>query len=479
MNKPRLLIPLSLQFSVRYLLRTELLSSLSRTTQPVVMLAWQDNALVEELHSLGCEVHPMPKAEWGPEYERARGLMNIIFKARMNSPSAAIRERRANLERTTMQRWRSSAKSAIARVRTSIPGSISRASNRERALFERDSNFRAVDKLIGSLHLDAAFSITPFLYDEEMALRACSLREVPTIASILSYDNLTTRSWIPIPFRQYLLWNSHNRAQLFRGYPEAREAHLVGSPQFDFYYDQSYLWPEEEWRRELRIPPDRRVLLFAGGYFTCAPHEPQFLGHLDDAIEQGSLPRDLCILFRKHPVDPIDRWQDVLKNARHVIYDEPWQVQGKVLGHTNVSRRDIEKLYSTLRYCAVHASVASTMAVDGSIVDRPQIGPAYDESPSRKYHQAAYECYLQEHNLPILETNGVAIARSKPDLILTVSEALESPAARAGARRAIVSEICTYPDGHCTRRVLRAVQEFLGQNVEPLAAPIATTYVPA
>ena len=61
MTKPRLLIPMSIQFSVRYILRTGLLDRLRETTQPVILLGWRDAELEAESKRAGTEVdHLIP-----------------------------------------------------------------------------------------------------------------------------------------------------------------------------------------------------------------------------------------------------------------------------------------------------------------------------------------------------------------------------------------------------------------------------------
>ena len=354
----------------------------------------------------------MRKAQWGPHYERARSLVNFWHQVRFASPSTPIRERRANLDRPLSLRLRRRLRGAVRRAALALPGTGKSALRAEDRLFWSDTNAAGIDEQIGGLALDAVFSITPFLTDEEAALRACARRGIPLATAILSFDNLTTRPWIPLTFDAYLLWNRYNAEQLRRGYPAAvdRPITLVGSPQFDFYRDRSYVWSEGEWRKALGLPAGRPVILFGGGFFSCAPHEPLFLGQLDEAIESGEIPRDAVILFRRHPVDPIDRWKPVLDRARHVVHDDPWPLGKRVLGHTNLRRVDIEKLASTLFHSAVHVNVASTMAVDGAIFDRPQIGPAYDDSPGGKYHRSALECYRQEHYQPVVDSGGVDIA---------------------------------------------------------------------
>lgn len=470
--KPRLLIPISLQFSIRYLLRSGLIDRLRPLCDPVFLLAWKDTALERELEDLG-EVHPLVKSQWGGSYERARAPLNAAFHQRMASPSTPIRDRRANLERGPWEILRRSARRSAHRLLAAAPGLRPLLERREEELLWTDTNAREVQRQLRRLRPDALFCLTPFIPDEELTARVCAMQGMPTCTSILSFDNLTTRSWIPVLFDSYLLWNRHNAAQLLRGYPEAatRDVTLVGTPQFDFYWDPRYLWSEDEWRRALGLPPDRPVLLFGGGYFSCAPHEPQFLRHLDEAITQHELPGDPLILFRRHPVDPIGRWEPILRTARNVIHDDPWEFRSQILGHTNVGHQDIAKLASTLQHTIAHINVASTMTLDGAILDRPQIGPAYDESPGGKYHRSAYECYQQEHFLPILHSGGLAVARGRRELVAAVRAAILDPAAQRSARRAMVREICTFDDGKCTRRVAEAAAAFLARHA---AAPVRT-----
>jgi hypothetical protein len=467
MSKPRLLIPISLQFSVRYLLRTGLLSLIDHFAQPIILLGWQDKALEKELEQAGYEVHSLIKAQWGGQYERARSVVNLWHQNRFNSPSTRIRERRMNLDRALGLRLRRASHHTTRRILLALPGGSRWIGKRELGLFWSDTNARAVEEQLSQLKVDAVFCLTPFLVDEEMTVRVGSLLGVPSCTAILSFDNLTTRPWIPITFDQYLLWNRHNAEQLRRGYPETadREVTIVGSPQFDFYWKPEYLWTEEKWRRRLRLPLDRPVLLFAGGYFTCAPHEPLFLGQLDDAIEAGDIPGKPTILFRRHPVDPLERWQGVLQHAKHVVVDNPWELGANILGHTNIGNDDISKLVSTLQYSSVHVNVASTMTIDGAIFDRCQIGPAYDDSPSRKYDRAALECYYQEHYLPITKSGGLAIARSRQDLIQAARASLANPEQLREGRRRMVQEVCTFDDGKCTERVALAVHEFVAASV--------------
>jgi hypothetical protein len=467
MRKPRLLIPISIHFSVRYVLRTGLLQKIAEHAQPVILLAWQDAELEAELRSAGAEVHRLIEPDQTARYDRIRSYINVLHLRQLNTVSGEIRERRADLDRTFWIRHRRRLRKRILEGFFALGGS-QWLLRKEAELLWSDTNVRVVSDQLNRLRPDAVFTVTPFLREEDAVLRMCSAQQIPMCTAILSFDNLTTRGWIPVTFDKYLVWNRHNVAELFRAYPAARHktVEIVGVPHFDFYRDPSYLWDEATWRRRHRLPEGRPVILFGGGFHSCAPHEPSFLSQLNEDIESKAIPGNPVVLFRNHPVDPIERWQEVLRAARHVVWDDPAPT-GRVRGKTNLQRQDIEKLASCLYHSRVHVNVASTMAVDGAIMDRPQVGPAYDDTPGALYDRSSKELYWQEHYVPITKSGGLDIAFSREEFTRGVRSALEDPERCAQGRRRMVREICTFDDGAATARVARAVRTFLeGQTVE-------------
>jgi hypothetical protein len=475
MSQPRLLIPVTMQFSVRYLLRTGLLARLTEFTQPVIALGWDDAALTREFELAGAEVYRLPEAQRGPAYARVREQLNVWHQQRLASPSTAIDERRTLAQMPAGPRWRRRVRRTLDEWQLQRPGVAETWLAREVQLLHADTNLQSFVEFCARLRVDAAFSLTPYLFDEELLLRACAARQLPLCTAILSFDNLTTRGWIPLNFERYLLWNRYNQNELLRGYPAAAAARVtqVGPAQFDFYWDANYLWPEAEWRQRLSLPAERPVILYGAGHHSIVPHEPHFVAQLDQAIEIGEIPGRPAILFRRHPNDPLERWQALLNQARHVIYEDPWLSTGPVLGRTNVKDEDITRLVSSLCHSAVHVSVSSTMTIDGSIFNRPQIGPAYDDRPGGKFDRIAHELYLREHYLPITDSGGLALARSRAAMIEAVRDAMREPALLAGGRQQLVREICTYTDGQCTKRVAQGVREFLGLADVPSAPQLA------
>lgn len=474
MSRPRVVIPIVVQFSIRYVLRTGLLERMAEYAQPIILLRWQDDELWREMERSGAEVFLLPPSECGVGYTRIKRQLDMWHLKQLQSPTTAIDARRlALLSPPTL---RSRFRDTFYQVNLALPGKPARLLEKvQRALWQH-TNIQVFDALLKAVRADAVLSLTPYFQQEQLLLYAAKQQGLPLCASILSFDNLTTRGWIPVVFDAYFLWNRYNQAELRRAYPEAASSQIVivGAPQFDFYWDRSYLWDERLWRERLGLPPDRPVILFGGGHYLIAPHEPHWLQQLDDAIEACEIPERPVILFRPHPNDPLDRWRSVLQHARHVVHDAPWALGATNPALTNIRREDIEKLASTLAHSHVHVNASSTMTVDGAVFDRPQVGPAYDDRPGRPYDRLTKELYLREHYLPITRSGGLDIVNSRDQLIAAIRVGFEHPARLAEGRRRMVREICTYDDGCCTERLNQALKSFL---VERGIAPKTETKI--
>lgn len=461
MSKPRVVLPMVIQFSVRYAVRTGLLERMSEYAQPIVLLRWPDAELTAELERAGVEVHALPPAEYGVGYSRIKRQLDIWHLKRLQSPSTAIDARR--LKRLAPPTARSRLRDAFYGINLALPGKPAQLLAKAQKALGQHTNIRVFDALLTSLRADAVLSLTPYFQHEQLLLYAAKQRELPLCASIISFDNVTTRGWIPVIFDAYFLWNRYNEAELRRAYPEAADStvEIVGAPQFDFYWDSSYLWDESRWRQQLGLPPGRPVILFGAGHYLIVPHEPHWLQQLDDAIQSGEIPGRPLILFRRHPNDPLERWLPVLNRASHIVADEPWASGHANPALTNIRRVDIEKLASTLAYSQVHINASSTMTVDGAIFDRPQIGPTYDDRPRRPYDQLTKELYLREHYLPITNSGGLEMVDGRDEMVAAVRSALDKREQFKDGRKHIVREICSYDDGQCTDRLNRCLRSFV------------------
>ncbi len=277
------------------------------------------------------------------------------------------------------------------------------------------------------------------------------------LTAILSFDNITKRGWIPVVYDMYIVWNKHNKKELQRIYPEtpSEKIHVAGAVQFDFYFKSGNLLDKHTWEEMTGLaamPRNRKIILYAGGPRSLFPQEPDYLKDIDDAINTGAIKGNPLVLFRGHPIDNLDRWKKALGDTKNVVFDASWTGE-KHLGEANITDFDIKKLCSTLHYTDVHINLCSTMTVDGSAFNKPQIGPAYFKN-SAVISKRLYKMYWQEHFAPIMQTGAVQLAKSKEELIEHINSAMHVPQdSLKASSQAILESVITFTDGNSTERV--------------------------
>lgn len=463
MNKPRLFIPVTYNFVVRYILRTGLLEKISQFATPVVFLAWDSPALLQEIRQKNGEAYVLPPVVYGSRYTKIRQSIDaFFFQNRLKGPSYAIRQRHWSLSRSWRANIRAYLNEFSALFFGNFPGYWDSLQKEEARLLEDDTNIAEIRAFFRQITVDAGFSVTPFLKEEELFLRVATEQKIPLVASLLSFDNSTTRGWIPVSFQHYMVWNNFNKNQVLRAYPQVSPSQVtvVGAPQFDFYASAEYCWEESRWRKEFGIPDSRPVILYGANSHFFTPNEPFLVEQLDKAIQAGEIPGNPVILLRSHPTDRRERWEPLVKKARHIIFDNGFQPSK----YSDISLEDIKRLVSTLKYSQVHINICSTMALDGAFFDKPQIAPAYDDTPGTKYDRSIRELYMAEHYQPIVESGGITQAFNRDELIFATKNALLNPGNRRQQRSAMLESLISFQDGRSADRVAGVLRLFLTKD---------------
>ncbi|MCY7421112.1 MAG: CDP-glycerol glycerophosphotransferase family protein [Chitinophagaceae bacterium] len=463
MLRKRLLVTISFSFSIRYLYRTGLLHQLQNFADVVIAITWNEEELINELRTDGFEVHLIPESKKGIVYESARKRIDFWFTFFRLNNSKRAQDKYLNLFNSKKTVVLSKARTIVNYARFYLPGYTRKIFKKEQETLVADTNFNGMLLLVDRLNIDAVLTVTPFHAQEDILLRACSHRNKQMIAAILSFDNITKRGWMPVNYDTYLVWNKYNYEQTLRIYKEIKDAsrvHVVGAAQFDFYFNDNNLLSKEAWMQVAGIPEtDRKIILYAGGPGSLFPNEPQYLQHILNAIDSGAIKGDPLVLFRCHPVDNLSKWKSFIGEHKNLVYDISWTGKEK-LQYSNITIDDIKKLCSTLAYTDVHINLCSTMTVDGSAYNKPQIGPYYDEvNPAKQ--DLLRGMYYQEHFKPIINSQSLLLAGSKKELIHYINTALANPASVTKNSQKVLEEIITYTDGKSTERVVNIIKKNL------------------
>jgi len=464
MPKPRLLVTISFSFSIRYIVRTGLLNKLKEFCVPVIGITWNEEELIEELKRDGFEVHVIPENKREPLYNDVRKKIDFWFDHFcLKSDSRKIEKRYLNQFIPYKQKVLSNLRKWYTIAKLYLPFYKAKLFKQEQLLLDTATNFHELSSFIDTLNIDAVFTVTPFHRHEDILLRVCKLKGKKMITSILSFDNITKRGWIPIDYDLYMVWNENNKQQLHHIYPFTlnKPVYVTGAAQFDFYFRKEFLLAFEEWKSIMGLPTvnNRKIILYAGGPQALFPYEPFYLKEIDEAISNGLIKGNPLVLFRCHPIDRIKRWKDVTDKSNNIVFDISWTGKEKP-GNTNITVNDIKKLCSTLAYTDIHINLCSTMTVDGTAFDKPQIGPAYVKNNKRQ-EKLLQGMYMQEHFMPVLNSGGLRLATSPGQMIRLINDALQNGKNNYTMKGQLLKNIISYPDGKNTDRVAEEIKNYI------------------
>jgi len=460
------LVAITYGFSVRYLLSTGVLDELAAVCTPVVALGWDDPDLTEELVSRGIEVARLPDAELDHGYRMFRRRMSIVHHSRLRTPSAAI-ERRQRLASMPSRRDRAltGARQLKDRAELALSGRARALEESEQHALRVGTNLDRFASFLADCAVDAVVSVTPYHDQDALLLAAARALGVASLTSVISFDNPTTRERMLVRSERVLVWNRFNRDELLRSYPDLTPDRIgiIGAPQFDLHRRADLIAPEEDWRRDLGLPPDRPILLYGGGPSFLVPNETRLVEMIDSAIDRGAITGDPFLLVRRHPAEAPEPWRALGGRLRQGVVVEPW-APGSNPQRGWPSTADLVVQMSSLSHSCVHVNVCSSMTLDGAVFDRPQIGPRFVPGNDRAQQRTVRSLYEREHWWPITASGGLRTADDEASLVAAVNDALRDPGAGAEGRARMVENLLTFTDGRSGSRLVGEIREFVSRD---------------
>ena len=322
---------------------------------------------------------------------------------------------------------------------------------------------------------DLVYSTACILASEYPYSLAAKDLGVRTVASIPSFDNLTSRGVLP-RFDDYLVWNERMRDQLLRFYPavEAAKVRVTGTPQFDFHVRPEYRWERPRTLAALGLPSDARYLLYSASHQQLTPDEPALVAELARRARAHPALGGHMLVVRLHPLEDWSRWNAVRGAAPHVVLSPAWDEPPDASGWTLASPDGQARLVSSIAHADACVNIASTMSLDAAILDRPVVGIDFRGEPDAP-RDVLYGEYEAEHYRPLVQSGGIRVARSWSELLDLLETAVGDPARDRAARAGMARSECGTVDGHAADRVADALLELLG--VREATAPAARSAV--
>lgn len=301
----------------------------------------------------------------------------------------------------------------------------------------------------------------PFQYEQPAICAASKKMNIPTLAYIPSWDNITTKNRMVFKYDGYIVWSEQSKRELHEFYPFTRDVpvYVVGAPQFDIFFQEKFHQTHETFCREQELDPNLPIIVYALG-------SPNFLQehhgavHLAKRVAEGKLGK-VQMLVRPHPIHDRGELGKIFDQyAPHVRLQITPDVDIDLVNRSQGEQQILEWI-NTFRHADVVVNLSSTVAIDAAIFDKPVVNLDFDPQPSRVDQQLVKDInHKWSHFPPIAESGGVWLVNDFREMEHAVKSYLKNPHLHREKRKWIANYVCGYLDGKCGERIAEAIKDF-------------------
>lgn len=284
----------------------------------------------------------------------------------------------------------------------------------------------------------------------------CRRRGVPTVGNMFSWDH---------PFDEHpsrpdrlTCWSPMTKkALIHHGAFHPEQIEVIGAPAFDAYVDPQHEWTRERLCDELRLDPNRPIVVFATlGQMKKFWDETDSFRALLEEIDAGRIPGRPQVVLRMHP------WSKSYCFAE--FENRPDVVVSRYLRSSPgmrwwPARDEVVLAANLLRHANVCLSPGSTWAIEPSIFDTPTIVPVFNRFMPREYDRFFNQYWMSRHFRFLADRRLLPFPRSAAEMRDALCRALDDPAWMRDERRVIREELFGPLDGRATERLARVTCE--------------------
>jgi len=466
-KKPHILLVLARGETIRNFMYTDTLSVLSERARISVLSAITDESILSRFRPQVERIIPLPEV---PERSLVAEFRYLLHMAhiRWHWTEASKYHWEADYRRA-QNPWK---KIKVATLKTLARPLASRRaldilSPLEQGLTYRLRRTREFDRLFADLKPDLVFNgshIHGPLAD--LPMRVAYRMGVPTVAFLFSWDNLTSRGRIFVPYTYYFAWTENIRRDFMELYPRVPSENVLvtGTPQFDFHFSPKFEWSREELCARMGLDPQRRFVLYTTGYARDFEDEYKIVEGVIRYLQEIPIEKRPQLLVRTY----------LKGNSAEMEALAARQIPDVIFPHVAWERKWLTPLYedlfiytNLLRHTALGINAASTVTLELMMFDKPVINLAFEPPDSHIPYFNRFSRHIEfEHYRPVTQSGAVMVAHSMDDLRQMIYRGLEHPEANRGARKRFLDWMFgSTLDGRSGRRVAERLLALAGVNL--------------
>ena len=447
--------------SNRNLLRTDFLKTLKENPQVrVVILSpiGDDAGFRAEFEAPNICVEKWPRTKVDFWEKRLKNLKDYVWVSR--GLTQAIRVRRL----AQRGKWGLAWRDVLGRLARSLGITEQHINTWEMQTYQSRS---AVAQVYDRYHPDLVV-FTRLFGTNLHVIKEAKKRRIPVLCLVESWDNLICKGPLSVVPDTIAVWNKGmvDEASQLHDFPREQVA-VVGVPQFDLYTDKNALLAREEFFGLQGLNLHKRLVTYAASTEGFIPNEPDIFETVYQTLQQKRFSDSVQVMLRLHPITSAllrEKYYLRFSNRPNVTIQRPGRTSALHDGW-DPSWADMVNLASTIFYSDVVVNIASTMAIDAAVLDKPVIAVAFGRGKQGDRSVYFDDIFGNSHYRKLVETKGLRLVRSAEELAEAVGAYLENPSIDGSGRSRLREELCFRLDGHSGTRAASVVLHRLGITV--------------
>ena len=276
-------------------------------------------------------------------------------------------------------------------------------------------------------------------------------KRIKTLGLIRSWDNILKRLYCRVD--TLAVPNEINRREAIElELYQDSQVEVVGTPQFDPYFDPSVIIDREQYLVGLGLDPSKKLLLLATAGAKLGNIQTNWFDILLHAQENGEFSMDTQIVCRNHPGDSLGPFLNPKYVDRKGLYmDMPRRWLGS-LGWS-MTKEDVNGVANLLYHSDVVVQPASTIAIEAAIFDTPTLTVGFNEVLPEITDNSLYNWAFLKHFKPIVEQQLIPVANNREELISQICLYLNDPTLFTRQRKILVEKWIKPSDGNSSKRI--------------------------
>lgn len=287
----------------------------------------------------------------------------------------------------------------------------------------RHSSRNAFSRYFEKYSPSLIFSTDVFGETDTLLLREAKSRKIFSVGMVRSWDNTTTKGILRVIPKQIIVNSPVIKEELISIHDcKENNIFIAGLPQFDDWLSGPTL-NRDEFFKQIGVDPHKKLILFAPAGKILSDTDWQLCQMLKDALDSGDLPSDIQFLIRNHPQHAADLSR--FKDDKRFTIELPGFRGGAKDGE--LTPNDNDHLRNSVYYSEIIMYIATSLGLDSSVYNKPQIIVSLDGWESKPYSQSVRRYNREDCLAGLVRFGGTRVVESKEDWIKWIKNYLAKP----------------------------------------------------